>query len=354
MNTPNGQKPYRPRASRPIEASNETRIRLNRHGIAALLAAITAGMSFWVNDAAAQAAAAYPVRPVRVIIAVPAGGGPDTVGRAITQKMSERLGQQFVVDNRPGAGGVIGVETAARANPDGYTLLFASGTFLINQLLYKVPYDALRDFAPVSLASESSYVFAVNSSVAAKTMPAFVSLAKAKPRSINYASPGKGSLVHLTAELISHATGIEMVHVPYKGMPQAFPDILSGQVHVAISSAITMLPVLRTGRLHPLGVTSRTRNPALPEVPTIIEAGFPGIEVTQWYGLVAPAGTPAPIRAILQRELVQALAQADVRQRLTAEGSRPVGSSGEEFAQRLKDEHAKWSKTIKAAGVRVD
>ncbi len=297
---------------------------------------------------------AYPVRPVRVIIAVPAGGGPDTVGRSITLKMSERLGQQFVVDNRPGAGGSIGVETAARANPDGYTLLFASGTFLINQVLYKVPYDALRDFAPVSLASESAYVFAVNATVPAKTLPAFIALAKAKPRAINYASPGKGSMVHLTAELISGVTGIEMTHIPYKGMPQAFPDIISGQVQVAISSALTMLPYIRSGRLHALGVTGRARNAALPEVPTIAEAGYPGFEATQWYGMMAPAKTPLPIRTVLQQEVVHAIAQPDVRARLTAEGSRPVGSTPDELAQRLKDEFAKWSKMVKAAGIKVD
>ena len=315
-----------------------------------LMAALLAGVGV-VSHAAAQS---YPVRPVRVIVAVPAGGGPDTVARAITIKMSERLGQQFVVDNRPGAGGSIGVETAARANPDGYTLLFASGTFLINQVLYKVPYDALRDFAPVSLASESAYVFAVNAIVPAKTMSAFIALAKAKPRAINYASPGKGSMVHLTAELISGVTGIEMTHIPYKGMPQAFPDIISGQVQVAISSALTMLPYIRSGRLHALGVTGRARNAALPEVPTIAEAGYPGFEATQWYGMMAPAKTPLPIRTVLQQEVMHALAQPDVRVRLTAEGSRPVGSTPDELAQRLKDEFAKWSKMVKAAGIKVD
>lgn len=315
-----------------------------------LMVALLAGICA-LDRAAAQP---YPARPVRVIVAVPAGGGPDTVARAITLKMTERLGQQFVVDNRPGAGGVIGVETAARANPDGYTLLFASGTFLINQVLYKVPYDALRDFAPVSLASESAYVFAVNATVPAKTLPAFIALAKAKPRAINYASPGKGSLVHLTAELISHVAGIEMTHIPYKGMPQAFPDIISGQVQVAISSALTMLPYIRSGRLHALGVTGRARNAALPEVPTIAESGYAGFEVTQWYGMMAPAKTPPAIRTLLQQEVVHALAQADVRARLTAEGSRPVGSTSDELAQRLKDEFAKWSKTVKAAGIKVD
>ena len=327
---------------------------MKRSVMAAMLAAM-----FGVYDALAQLAStgsgqAYPSRPVRVIIAVPAGGGPDTVGRSMTLKMSERLGQQFVVDNRPGAGGSIGVETAARANADGYTLLFASGTFLINQLLYKVPYDALRDFAPVSLASESGYVLAVNPGVPAKTIQAFIALAKAKPRAINYASPGKGSMVHLTAELISSVAGMEMTHIPYKGMPQAFPDIISGQVQVAISSALTMLPYIRNGRLHALAVTGRSRNAALPEVPTIAEAGYPGFEATQWYGMMTPAKTPQAIRAVLHREVVHALTQPDVRARLTAEGSRPVGSTPDEFAQRLKDDIAKWSKTIKAMGIKVE
>ena len=323
-------------------------------------AALTAAFILVVAEASAQTATtarggqAYPIRPVRVIVSVPAGGGPDTVARAVTQKMSDRMGQQFVIDNRPGAGGVIGVETAARANPDGYTVLFASGTFLINQLLYKVPYDALKDFDPISLASESAYVIAVNASVPAKTMQQFVALAKAKPRAINYASPGKGSMVHLTAELMSVAAGIEMTHIPYKGMPQAFPDIVSGQVQVAISSAITMLPYLRNGRLQALAVTGRARNPALQETPTMAESGYPGFEVAQWYGMLAPAKTPQPIRQLLQQELVNALGQPDVRARLTAEGSRPIGSTPEELAQRLKDEFAKWSKTIKAAGIKVD
>ena len=303
---------------------------------------------------AAVAQTPYPQRPVRVIVSVAAGGGTDTVGRSLAQKMSERLGQQFVIDNRPGGGGSIAVELTARANPDGHTLLFSSSTFVTNQLLYKVNYDALRDLAPVSLASENPYVIAVNAGVPAKTMPAFIALAKAKPRGFNYASSGKGSLLHLTAELLSSAAGIEMVHIPYKGMALAFPDIISGQVQVAISSALTMLPHLRGGRVIALGVTSRKRMPALPEVPTIEEAGYAGFEVTQWYGMMAPAQTPRMLRLTLQQEMARALQLPDVRARLTAEGAEPVGNTPDEFAARLKDEFAKWAKTIKAAGIRVD
>lgn len=303
---------------------------------------------------AASAGAGYPQKPVRVIVSVAAGGGTDTVGRSLAQKMSERLGQQFVIDNRPGGGGSIAVELTARASPDGHTLLFSSSTFVTNQLLYKVNYDALRDLAPVSLASENPYVIAINAGVPAKTLPAFIALAKAKPRGFNYASSGKGSLLHLTAELLSSVAGIELVHIPYKGMALAFPDIISGQVQVAISSALTMLPHLRGGRVHALGVTSRKRMAVLPEVPTIEEAGYAGFEVTQWYGMMAPAQTPRALRATLQREIARALHLPDVRARLTAEGAEPVGNTPEEFAARLKDEFAKWTKTIKAAGIRAD
>jgi tripartite-type tricarboxylate transporter receptor subunit TctC len=296
----------------------------------------------------------YPARPVRIIVSVAAGGGTDTVGRSLAQKMTERLGQQFVIDNRPGGGGSIAVELTARANPDGHTLLFSSSTFVTNQLLYKVSYDTLRDLSSVSLASENPYVIAVNAGVPAKTMQQFIALAKSKQQSFNYASPGKGSLVHLTAELIKSAAGIDMTHIPYKGMVLAFPDIISGQVHVAISSALTMLPHLRGGRVHALGVTSRARMAALPEVPTIAEQGFAGFEVTQWYGMMGPAHTPLPIRQQLQSEALRALQVPEIRARLSAEGAEAVGSTPEAFAARLKDEFAKWAKTIKAAGIRVD
>lgn len=299
------------------------------------------------------ASAAYPNRPVRIIVSVAAGGGTDTVGRSLAQKMTERLGQQFVVDNRPGGGGSIAVELTARATADGHTLLFSSSTFVTNQLLYPVQYDTLRDLAPVSLASENPYVFAIHAGVPAKTLQQFIALAKNK-QAFNYASPGKGSLVHLTAELIKSAAGIDMQHIPYKGMALAFPDIISGQVHVAISSALTMLPHLRGGRVHALGVTSRARMAALPEIPTIAEQGFPGFEVTQWYGMMAPAGTPLPIRLTIQREMSRALQLPEVRARLTAEGAEPVGNTPDEFAARLQAEFAKWTKTIKAAGIRLD
>jgi tripartite-type tricarboxylate transporter receptor subunit TctC len=308
----------------------------------------------YVNThSALGAGAAYPNRPVRVIVSVAAGGGTDTVGRSLAQKLTERLGQQFVVDNRPGAGGSIAVDLTTRAAPDGHTLLFSSSTFVTNQLLYKVNYDTLRDLAPVSLASENPYVFAVNAGVPAKTLQQFIALAKGK-QAFNYASPGKGSLVHLTAELIKSAAGIDMQHIPYKGMALAFPDIIAGQVHVAISSALTMLPHLRGGRVNALGVTSRARMAALPEIPTIAVQGFPGFEVTQWYGMMAPAGTLLPVRITVQREMSRALQLPEVKARLSAEGAEPVGNTPDSFSARLIEEIAKWGKTIRAAGIKAE
>ena len=196
--------------------------------------------------------------------------------------------------------------------------------------------------------------FAVNSGVPAKTMQEFIALARAKPRHFNYASSGKGSLIHLTAELVNAAARIDMVHIPYKGMALAFPDIISGRVHVAISSALTMLPHLRGGRVHALGVTSRKRMPALPEVPTIEEAGFRGFEVTQWYAMMAPAKTPPSIIRTVQREMTRALLLPEMRARLNDEGAEPVGNTPEEFARRLREEFAKWEKTIRTAGIKAD
>jgi tripartite-type tricarboxylate transporter receptor subunit TctC len=307
----------------------------------------------WVASVSNARAQAYPARPVRVVVSVAPGGGTDTVARMLGQHLTERFGQPFVIDNRPGGGGAIAVDLTARAAPDGHTLLFSSSTFVINQLLYKVAYDTLRDLAPVSLATQNAYVLAVNATVPAKTLRDFVALAKTRPRGFNYASSGRGSLIHLTAELLGSAAGIEMVHVPYKGMALAFPDILSGQVHVAISSALTMLPHLRSGRVHALGVTGRARVAALPEVPTIAEQGFRGFEVTQWYGMMAPAGTPLRIRQTVQQEMARALQLPDVRGRLTAEGAEPVGNTPAEFAGRLKEELVKWRNTISAAGIKV-
>ena len=308
----------------------------------------------YVNThSALGAGAAYPNRPVRVIVSVAAGGGTDTVGRSLAQKLTERLGQQFVVDNRPGAGGSIAVDLTTRAAPDGHTLLFSSSTFVTNQLLYKVNYDTLRDLAPVSLASENPYVFAVNAGVPAKTLQQFIALAKGK-QAFNYASPGKGSLVHLTAELIKSAAGIDMQHIPYKGMALAFPDIIAGQVHVAISSALTMLPHLRGGRVNALGVTSRARMAALPEIPTIAVQGFPGFEVTQWYGMMAPVATPKDIITRLNTEMVSGLRNAPIQEKLKVLGMFTTPGTPEQFDALLKSESARYAKAVQDAGIKLD
>ena len=236
----------------------------------------------------------------------------------------------------------------------GFLEMPAAINYLINTCVMPDPSDVPAMVAIWQGAKAKLGAPIVNAGVPAKTLQAFIALAKSRPRGYNYATPGKGSLVHLTAELVSAAAGIEMVHIPYKGMALAFPDIISGQVQVAISSALTMLPHLRGGRVHALGVTSRRRMPALPEVPTIEESGFSGFEVTQWYGMMAPAHTPRAIRLTLQQEVSRALQAPEVRARLLAEGAEPVGNTPDEFAARLKDEFAKWTKTIRSAGIKVD
>jgi len=325
-------------------ATHSPLISVFRHGMTALC----------LLCAASAAAQDYPQRPVRMILGIAPGGGVDTVGRLIAQHLTERLGQPFVVDNRPGAGGTIAIDLVRRASPDGHTLLFNSSTFLTNQLLYKVNYDTLRDLAPVTLATQNAYVLAINSGVPAKSIKELVALARAKPGQLNYASSGQGSLIHLTSELFKHAAGIDMVHVPYKGIALGLADVLNGQVQVVISSALSLLPHIKTGRIRALGVTSRQPQASLPGVPTIESTGYPGFEVTQWYGLMAPAGTPEAIRQRLAQEVSAGLRQPDMTKRLAGDGAEVVANTPREFQQRLVEEFGRWSKTIKAAGLRQE
>lgn len=301
--------------------------------------------------AGAAQAQDYPARPVRMVVSVAPGGGTDSVARILAQHLTDRLGQQFVVDNRPGGGGGIAVELVRRATPDGHTLLFSSSTFLTNQLLYKVSYDTRRDLAPVSLATENAYVLGVNAAVPARTLQELVALGKAKPGALNYASSGRGSLIHLTGELFKSVSGMEMVHVPYKGMALAFTDVIAGTVQVAISSAHSMGPHIRAGRIRALGVTSVEPDAVLPGVPPIASV-YPGFEVTQWYGMLAPAGTPAPLREKLQSEVHRALHSPQVKARLLRDGAHPVASTPERFAKRIDQDLARWSGIIAKAGLR--
>ena len=296
----------------------------------------------------------YPTKPIRLIVPLAASGGMDTTARGISQPLAGRLKQPVVVDNRPGAGGAIGAELAARADPDGYTLIMVSASFVVHPLLYRAHYDPLRDYAPVTQASRQPFVLIVHPSVPAASVRELVAYAKANPGKLNYASAGKGSLIHLTTELFKAATGIDIVHVPYKGMGATYSDMLAGRIQTAFPSIISVLPHVKAGKLRALGVTSRTRAPALPDTPTLQEAGVAGFEVTQWYGVLAPAKTPGALVNLLQKEIVAVLREPDGGRRMASSGSEAVGSTSAEFSAHIKAENSKWAGVIRQAGIRAD
>jgi tripartite-type tricarboxylate transporter receptor subunit TctC len=302
------------------------------------------------------AAQSYPSRPIRAVVPLAPGGGTDTVGRLVAGKLSELLGQQIVVDNRGGGGGVVGTDLVAKATPDGYTLLVGSiTTNAVNPVLYKkLPYDHLRDFAPISLIGTVPNVLVVHTSVPAKSMKEFLAYAKANPGKINYGSSGLGSATHLSMALISSMTGVTMTHVPYKGAGAAVADVLGGQIQALCSSLAGLLPHIKSGRVRALGVTTARRNAQFPDVPTIAESGIPGYEVTIWYALFAPAKTPAAILARLNTETVKALNSAELKDRLTLQGLDVASSTPDELTALVKNETAKWAKVATAAGIQLE
>jgi tripartite-type tricarboxylate transporter receptor subunit TctC len=298
----------------------------------------------------------YPNRPIRAVVPLAPGGGTDTVGRLVAAKLSELLGQQIVVDNRGGGGGVVGTDLVAKATPDGYTLLVGSiTTNAVNPALYKkLPYDHIRDFAPISLIGTVPNVLVVHGSVPAKSMKEFLAYAKTNPGKINYGSSGLGSATHLSMALISSMTGVAMTHVPYKGAGAAVADVLGGQIQALCSSLAGLLPHIKSGRVRALGVTTAKRNPQLPDVPTIAESGIPGYEVTIWYALFAPAATPKPILARLNAETVKALHSPELKERLTLQGLDVASSTADELMALVRSETAKWSKVAKDSGVQLE
>jgi len=283
------------------------------------------------------------------------GGGTDISARLIAPKLSDFLGQQVVVDNRAGAASMIGTEAVARAAPDGYTLLMGISTLTINPSMHvKMPYDAGRDFAPVSQVAVLPNVLVVHPSVPAKTVKELIALARARPTQLTYASAGVGSNLHLTMELFLHMAGIRMVHVPYKGSSGAFVDLLSGQVAAMTTTILSAAQLLRGGRLRGLGVTGAKRNPAMPEIPTIAEAALPGYEAVQWYGVLAPAGTPRDIIGKLHAGIVRAVQDPSVKERFATDGAEPIGSTPEEFAALIQADLSKWAKLIREAGIKSE
>ncbi len=304
-----------------------------------------------LSTAAAQAQN-YPARPIRMLCPIAPGGGLDVIARAIAPGLSENLKASVVVDNRPGASGAIAMEVTARAAPDGYTVVIMSVTAVIYPEMNKTPYDVVRDFAPVTQVSASPYVLAVHPSLPG-TLGEFIAYAKANPGKLAYGSSGVASLQQLSAELFSSITGIKMVHVPYKGIGAGFPDLIAGRTQLTISSTASMAGLFRSKYLRPLAVTTAQRTPMLPDVPTMAESGVPGFVVTQWHGLLAPAGTPKAIVDRLQQGVATMLKSPDVLTRLAADGTDPVGSTPPQFAAHMKSERAKWVKAIKDAGITI-
>ncbi len=297
----------------------------------------------------------YPSRPVRLVVPFPPGGPTDIVGRTIAQQLQERWGQPVVVENRPGAGAIIGMDAVAKAAPDGYTLLLGSNSLALNKSLYsKLPFELERDFAPVILITRIPNVLVVHPSVPATTVAELIALAKAKPGQLNFASVGTGTGPHLFAELFISQAGIQLVHIPYKGTAPAVSDLLAGQVQMLFDSLATALPNIRAGKLRALGVTSASRAQAARELPTLAEAGVSGYEATGWFAIAVTGGTPADIIARLNADLGRALDTAAVRDRLERLGGEVVGGTPEQFAAFIRAEMSKWDKVIRGAGIKAD
>ena len=303
------------------------------------------------------AAQDYPGnKPIKLVVPFPAGGGTDIFARVIGNKLTETLKWVVVVDNKPGAGGNIGVDAVAKSPPDGYTIgLGQTSNLSINPTLYaKLPYDPLKDLVPIVLVADAPLVMVVPANSPFKTVADVVAAAKKKPGDVTFGSPGNGTVAHLTGELFQTAAGIKFQHIPYKGSAQALTDLMGGQVQVYMSSIPTALSHIKGGKLRAIAVTSPKRAPSLPDVPTIAEAGYKGFDANTWFGLVAPAGTPAPIVSKINAEVNRILKMPDVREKFAAEGGGPLGGSSQEFAALLKSDYVKWGKVVKDSGAKLD
>jgi len=296
----------------------------------------------------------YPTKPVRVIIPFPPGGINDTVGRLVATQLSTRLGKQFIVDNRGGAGGTVGTELAANAPKDGYTLLVVSLAHTVNPWLYKLPYDPIKAFAPIAIVASAPNLIVVHPSLPVHSVKELLALAKEQPGKLQYASAGIGSFMHLGGELFKLAAGVDLLHVPFRGAGPAMIDIVGGHTKVAFATTLTAPPFIRDGKLRALGVGAATRSPVLPDVPTVSEAGVPGYEVANWVGLVAPAGTPQAIIDKLAREIAAIQAAPEVKQQLVNEGAEVVQMTPAALGTYMATETAKWERVVKEGGIKAE
>ena len=307
--------------------------------------------AFFPMTAAAQT---YPSKPVRLIVPFPPGGSNDVVGRMIAAQLSTRLDKPVIVENQGGAGGLIGTEMAARSQPDGYTLLLVSVAYAFIPAIYKLPYDPATAFAPVAILGAGPVVIAVTSKLPVNSVKELIALAKEKPGELNYATAGVGSFQHLASELFKLQAGVDIVHIPFKGGGPAMMDVIAGNTQIAIGSLVQMLPQIKAGKLKALGVGSAKRIAALPELPTISEAGVPGYEVTNWWGIVVPAGTPRSIIDRLHKDLTAVVASTETKKRFETEGAEPLSMSPDEFGRFIAAETVKWARVVKDAGIRAE
>lgn len=325
---------------------------MQRHLSAVALASLaTVAVATHAQD---KAAAGYPNRPIRIILPGSAGSANDFTARAIAQRMTDAWGQQIVIDNRSGAGGIIAHELASKATPDGYTLIFStSAGLIINPLLQKTPYDSFRDLTPVSLGSINPQLLFSHPGVPVSSVPDLINLAKAKPKALNCASAGTGSPNHLGCELLKHTAQIDFVHVPYKGATPGITDVVAGQMHFMFNSIPAVLPLVKSGKLRGLAVSSLKRSTAAPEIPTVAET-LPGFEYVNWYAMLAPAGTPAAIVNKVNGEMVKMIADPPFAQRLMNLGSEPQSSSPADLRAFMKRDSERWARVIKAAGIKIE
>lgn len=330
-----------------METALQTDPSLVRRALVALVATLAG---------AAVHAQAYPIKAIRVLVPFPPGGGTDIIAREVTQKVASSTGWTFVIDNKPGAGGNLGVDAAAKSPADGYTIVLGQTSNLaINPTLYsKLPYNPQTDLAPIALVASAPLVIVVPATSPFKTVADLVAAAKAKPGQVNFASPGNGTVAHLTGEQFQRTAGITFQHVPYKGANQALTDVISGQVQLYVSSVPSVLQQIRIGKLRPVAVTSSKRVGELPQTPTVGESGYKGFDAVTWFGFLAPANTPKDIVAKLNAEFNKALQQPDLRKRLGDEGAEATGGTPEQFAERIRVDMAQWGKTVKESGVRID
>lgn len=311
---------------------------------------------FLAAGCATALAQTYPAKPIRMIAPFPPGGTTDILARVAGQKITEALGQQVIIDNRPGAGGNIGTELVAKAAPDGYTLLTAPGsTLTINPSLFaKLSYDVLKDFAPVTIIAAVPNLLVVHPSLPVKSVKELVALAKARPGQLNYASTGAGQSTHLSMELFKTMAGIDAVHIPYKGSSPALADLLGGQVSLMFDNMPSSLPHVKAGKLRALAVSTLKRSPALPQLPTVAESGLPGFEVSVWFGVLAPAGTPRDIVTKLNGAIVKSLQTPDVHERLVSQGAEAIGNTPEQFTAQMQRDLVKWAKVVKDSGAKLE